>query len=175
MAKYSTGGSSAGSGGGTCELCGKSTESLTTVSVAGAQLSVCQSCADLDESKKRSRRSGNESQGSSSGSSGESRERNSAIRTAAKQLDAARGDSSHWEEHGTNYERDRLPYLVSGYGEIVEDARQEEGLQLSELAEEIDVDENDLLAVEQGRATQAGVGGSVIRALEERLDVTLSE
>lgn len=177
MAKYSTGGSSGGSGSGTCELCGKSTDSLTTASVAGAQLSVCQSCADLDESKKRSRR--NQSQGdsgSSSGSSGGSeREENSAIRAAAQQLDAARGDSSHWEEHGTNYERDRLPYLVSGYGEIVEEARQEEGLQLSELAEELDVDENDLLAVEQGRATQAGVGGSVVRALEERLGVTLSE
>ncbi|WP_435095468.1 helix-turn-helix domain-containing protein [Halarchaeum sp. P4] len=178
MAKYSTGGSSGGSGSGTCELCGKSTESLTTASVAGAQLSVCQNCADLDESKKRSRRGQNQGgdSGSSSGSSGGSeREPNSAVRAAAEQLDAARGDSSHWEEHGTNYERDRLPYLVSGYGELVEEARQEEGLQLSELAEELDVDENDLLAVEQGRATQAGVGGSVIRALEERLGVTLSE
>ncbi|GAD51431.1 HTH-type transcriptional regulator [Halarchaeum acidiphilum MH1-52-1] len=176
MAKYSTGGSSAGGGSGTCELCGESTDSLTTASVAGAELSVCQNCADLDESKKRSRRNsgGSGNGGSSSGSSGgPTRERNSAVRTAAKQLDASRGDSSHWEEHGTNYERDRLPYLVSGYGERVEAARQEEGLQLAELAEELDVDENDLLAIEQGRATQAGVGGSVVRALEERLDVTL--
>ncbi|GGN15867.1 helix-turn-helix domain-containing protein [Halarchaeum nitratireducens] len=174
MAKYSTGGSSGGGGGGTCELCGTSTDSLTTASVAGAELTVCQSCADLDESKKRSRRDANSGNGSPSGSSGGSeRERNSAVRTAAKQIDATRGDSSHWEEHGTNYERDRLPYLVSGYGERVEAARQEEGLQLAELAEELDVDENDLLAIEQGRATQAGVGGSVVRALEERLDVTL--
>jgi len=171
MAKYSTGGSLGGSGGGTCELCGKSTESLTTASVAGATLSVCSDCADLDESaKKSSRRSSGES-GSPSGSSGD--ERRSAIRTAARQIDAARGDSTHWEEHGTNYERDRLPYLVSGYGELVEAARQDEGLQLAELAAELDVEENDLLAVEQGRATQAGVGGSVVRALEERLDVTL--
>ncbi|GAA0300806.1 helix-turn-helix domain-containing protein [Halarchaeum salinum] len=174
MAKYSTGGSSGGGGGGTCELCGTSTDSLTTASVAGAELTVCRDCADLDESKKRSRRNTNAESGSSSGSSGGSeRERNSAVRTAAKQIDASRGDSSHWEEHGTNYERDRLPYLVSGYGERVEAARQEEGLQLAELAEELDVDENDLLAVEQGRATKAGVGGSVVRALEERLDVTL--
>jgi len=174
MAKYSTGGSSGGGGGGTCELCGTSTDSLTTASVAGAELTVCQSCADLDESKKRSRRNANSDSGSSSGSSGGSeREPNSAVRTAAKQIDATRGDSSHWEEHGTNYERDRLPYLVSGYGERVEAARQEEGLQLAELADELDVEENDLLAIEQGRATKAGVGGSVVRALEERLDVTL--
>ena len=127
----------------------------------------------MDERKKRSRRDRDDQSGPSSGSSGD--ERSGAIKQAAKQLDAARGDSRHWEEHGTNYERDQLPYLVSGYGEIAEEARQTEGLQLSELAAELDVAENDLLAVEQGRATQAGVGGGVVRALEERLDVTLSE
>ncbi|MGM0592579.1 MAG: helix-turn-helix domain-containing protein, partial [Halobacteriota archaeon] len=57
----------------------------------------------------------------------------------------------------------------------VEDARQEAGLQLAELAAELDVEEKELLAVEQGRATRAGVGGSVIHKLEDRLDVVLSE
>jgi hypothetical protein len=32
-----------------------------------------------------------------------------------------------------------------------------------------------LLAVEQGRATQAGIGGSLIEGLEDRLDVDLIE
>ncbi len=54
-------------------------------------------------------------------------------------------------------------------------ARQDAGYQREELAQEIDVDENDLLAVEQGRATSASVGGSVIRALEAELDVELIE
>ncbi|PSP47996.1 transcriptional regulator, partial [Halobacteriales archaeon QH_6_66_25] len=44
-----------------------------------------------------------------------------------------------------------------------------------ELAGELGVDESDLLALEQGRATQAGVGGSVVRAAEEFLDVDLVE
>jgi ribosome-binding protein aMBF1 (putative translation factor) len=87
--------------------------------------------------------------------------------------DKQKGDPTHWEKEGTNYEKDRLPYLVSGYGDIAEEARQAEGLQLEELATELDVDEADLLAVEQGRASRAGVGGSVIRALENRLDVRL--
>jgi len=52
-------------------------------------------------------------------------------------------------------------------------ARQDAGLQLAELAAELDLDEKQLLAIEQGRATRANVGGSAIRALEERLDVTL--
>jgi hypothetical protein len=37
----------------------------------------------------------------------------------------------------------------------------------------VSVDEADLLALEQGRATQAGVGGSTVAALEEFLDVDL--
>ena len=62
---------------------------------------------------------------------------------------------------------------MTGYGERAESARQEAGLTVEELAAELDVAEADIDAVEQGRATRAGVGGSVVRALEERLDVGL--
>lgn len=165
MAKYSTGGSSGGSDSGTCELCGKASDSLVTASVAGAELNVCSDCANLDESPK-SQRSRNDSE--------EQDRKRQAARNTAKTLDAAKPDASNWEE-GADYDSDQLPYLVSGYGEKVREARQEEGYQLDELAEELGLDENDLLAVEQGRATQAGVGGSVIEALEERLDLTLAE
>jgi ribosome-binding protein aMBF1 (putative translation factor) len=89
--------------------------------------------------------------------------------------DQTRGDSSRWEQEGTNYEKDRLPYLVSGYAELVQEARREAGLQPAELASELGVPESDLTAVEQGRAARAGIGGSLIRALEERLDVELVE
>jgi ribosome-binding protein aMBF1 (putative translation factor) len=182
MAKYSTGGSSRG-GGGSCELCGAATESLRTATVAGAELSVCPDCAkNHDEAaNRRSSRSGGGGGGSGhsggSGGTGDSptdRKRRAAQNTA-RQYDKLGGDSSHWEEHGTDYESDRLPYLVSDYGKRVVEARQGAGLQREELAEELDVDESDLLAVEQGRATRAGVGGSVIAALESRLDVELSE
>jgi ribosome-binding protein aMBF1 (putative translation factor) len=54
-------------------------------------------------------------------------------------------------------------------------ARQDAGLQTEELAAEIDVDESDVLAVEQSRATKAGVGGSTISALEAFLDIELTE
>jgi len=85
------------------------------------------------------------------------------------------GDTSHWEESGTDYDDDQLPYLVRDYGERVEDARQNAGLQRDELADELDVPESDLLAVEQGRATQAGLGGSLIEALEDELSIELVE
>ncbi len=98
-----------------------------------------------------------------------------AAQNVAKANPVWDGDSEHWEKEGTNYDDDPLPYLVSGYGETVVDARQDAGLQREELADELGIREQDLLAVEQGRATQAGIGGGVIAALEERLDVTLSE
>ncbi|AUV82302.1 transcriptional regulator [Salinigranum rubrum] len=174
MAKYSTGSGGGGDAGDACELCGKETGDLRRANVAGADLLVCGSCAPHGD--QRGGGGGRDRSGSGDGSddSGfEGNRKKRAAQRAAKMYDKQKGDPTHWEKEGTNYEKDRLPYLVSGYGDIAEEARQAEGLQLEELATELDVDEADLLAVEQGRASRAGVGGSVIRALENRLDVRL--
>jgi ribosome-binding protein aMBF1 (putative translation factor) len=168
MAKYSTGGSSGPGSGDACELCGTESESLREANVAGAQLQVCPDCAPHDDNahKDEKKRTGGDGDGD------RTRE---AVSNAAKASPAWNDDSEHWEEEGTNYDDDQLPYLVSGYGGELQSARQDAGLQRSELAEELDADESDLLAIEQGRATQAGVGGSLVRAIEQRLDVTLVE
>jgi AhpD family alkylhydroperoxidase len=168
MAKYSTGGSSGGGGGGSCELCGKTSDSLTEANVAGAQLTVCSDCASSHNDSAKTE--------SSTESTDEEQDRKrKAAQNAAKASGVYDGDSRHWEEEGTNYDDDPLPYLVSGYGDRVEQARQDAGLQRGELAEELDVPENDLLAVEQGRANQANVGGKLVEVLEDRLDVQLAE
>jgi len=174
MAKYSTGGSRGGDGGGTCELCGTATENLRTATVAGATLQVCGDCAAHSDEGGSSQRSDSGGGSGRSGAGGASPGKRAAQHTA-RAIDAASGDSSHWEEHGTNYDSDQLPYLVPDYGDRVVAARQDAGLQREELAEELGISETDLLAVEQERATRAGVGGSVIAALEERLDVELAE
>ena len=166
MAKYSTG-SGGGGAGESCELCGASGVELHTANVAGAQLEVCSDCAEHDDNAKTT----------SSASSDDQDERNRRKRAAqntARMHDASKGDASHWEE-GADYDDDQLPYLVDDYGQRLTDARQDAGYQLAELAEELGLDEADLLAVEQGRATQANVGGSVIVTLEDFLDVDLSE
>jgi ribosome-binding protein aMBF1 (putative translation factor) len=186
MAKYSTGGGGGGDDGDACELCGRETSQLQRATVAGAKLLVCSDCRPHDDAGNApGGRSGSGSGGSPGGSSGgspggasaestgpESRKKELA-RKQAKMYDSATGDSKHWEEGGTNYESDRLPYLVSGYGDDVSAARQEAGLTVEELAEELGVDEDDVFAVEDGRAATAGVGGSVVRALEERLGVEI--
>ena len=172
MAKYSTGGGGGGGDGESCELCGRDSTNLRTANVAGAELLVCADCAPHGESDGRDGRGGSRSGG---GQDGEPNRKKRAAQNAARIYDAGRGDSTHWEKEGTDYEDDRLPYLASGYGERAEAARQEAGLTAEELAAELEVDEDDILAVEQGRAARAGVGGSVVRTLEERLGVALAE
>jgi len=183
MAKYSTGGGGGGDDGDACELCGRETTDLQRATVAGAKLLVCADCRPHDDAGNapsggsgggsRSGSSGGSPGGASAGSSGPESRKKELARKQAKMYDSATGDSKHWEEGGTNYESDRLPYLVSGYGDDVAAARQEAELTVEELAEELDVDEDDLFAVEDGRAATADVGGSVVRALEERLGVEI--
>lgn len=173
MAKYSTGDSSGG-GATSCELCGAESDSLTLETVAGAEIEVCSSCATHGDST-----------GGPSGGSGrpagsnrdqdETSRKKKAAQNVAKANPVWDGDSEHWEREGTNYDDDPLPYLVSDYGSVLEAARQEAGRTREELADDLGVPESDLLAIEQGRATQAGIGGGLIEALEERLDVELAE
>ncbi|ELY50044.1 helix-turn-helix domain-containing protein [Natronolimnohabitans innermongolicus] len=176
MAKYSTG-SSTGGGGTNCELCGAESEKLRLASVAGAELEVCPDCAPHDDTQQQSQsRGGSRGQGQdSSGGRDEPSRKQKAAQNVAKANPVWDGDSEHWEKEGTNYDEDPLPYLVSGYGEKLVEARQEAGLQREELADELGAREKHILAVEQGRATQAGIGGGLIDALEEHLDVELAE
>ena len=181
MAKYSTG-SSSGGGGTNCELCGAESDSLRLATVSGAELEVCPDCAPHDDNQKTRSRGASSGSGSGSGagsssqsSQDEPNRKKKAAQNVAKANPVWDGDSEHWEKEGTNYSDDPLPYLVTGYGETVVEARREAGLQREELAEELGVREQDLLAVEQGRATQAGIGGGLIEALEDHLDIEISE
>lgn len=163
MAKYSTG-EGGGGAGGSCELCGREDVALETATVAGATLEVCANCAGDH----------GEGPGSVDQQDGDDRPPKRTARNAARIYDAASHDASQWED-GADYDDDQLPYLVRGYGDRLVEARQDAGLQREELAAELEVDPAALLAVEQGRATQAGVGGSTITAIEEHLDVELTE
>jgi ribosome-binding protein aMBF1 (putative translation factor) len=159
MAKYSTG-SGGGGSGGSCELCGADGD-LRTATVAGATLEVCADCVEHDDAG-----------GGDGGGDGDRDRAQRAAQNTAKIHDAAAADAEHWED-GADYDDDQLPYLVTDYADRLTAARQDAGYQLEGLAAEAGVDEADLLALEQGRATQAGVGGSTVGALERFLDVEL--
>lgn len=163
MPKYSTGDRSGGAE--SCELCGTQSKDLTTATVAGAELELCSECLPHGESENEQHTTSDREQ--------ESRRR--AAQNVAKLADTRSGDSSRWEREGTNYDSDPLPYLVSGYGDRVRTAREDADLTVEDLAADLDADVEALRAVEEGRAARAGVGGSLIAALEERLDVTVAE
>ncbi|SNZ05827.1 transcriptional regulator, XRE family [Natronoarchaeum philippinense] len=168
MAKYSTGSSSGSGDADACELCGATSASLRPANVAGAELDVCPDCAPHDDNAHKDQKKTDQS----GGDSGTDRNPVEAANSETSMWD---GDTSRWEEEGTHYDDDPLPYLVTDYGSVAESARQDAGLQREELAEELELPESDLLAIEQGRANQAGVSGSMIAALEERLGVELAE
>lgn len=170
MAKYSTGGVGSGESD-SCELCGAEGRSLESANVAGARLLVCPECRrhaagnDRGSDRGRTRDDGDE----------EERDRKlRAVRAQARLDDARKGNADRWVGGG-DYEDDPLPYLAKGYGGRLTEAREEASLSVGDLAGELGVREADVLAVEQGRANSAGIGGSLIDALEERLNVELSE
>jgi ribosome-binding protein aMBF1 (putative translation factor) len=168
MAKYSTG--NASGDGESCELCGAHDTDLTTATVAGAELDLCPNCLDHGETDDR----GGSKPGGDRDADRDRDRRQRAAQNTATFTDTG-GDSSRWEREGTNYDRDQLPYLVSDYGDRAKRAREDADRSVEELADDLDVATEDLRAVEEGRAARADVGGSLVSALEERLDVTLVE
>jgi len=171
MAKYSTGSGGDDDGGGACELCGTESGSLDKANVAGAVIQVCSDCEPMGENRSKDRKKRSQQGGSRDGTRTNRKKR--AAQNTAKVIDAEESDDD-WVEN-TSYDDDSLPYLVSGYGDVVTESRQEEGLTTAEVAERIDAAEDDILAVEEGRATRADIGGSVIERLEELFDVQLAE
>lgn len=169
MAKYSTGSGGGGDDGDACELCGTESASLRKANVAGAELLVCSDCEPMSANRNKDEKKREQEGGTRDGERTNRKKR--AAQNTAKLMDSNQPDTE-WVED-TDYDDDSLPYLVSGYGDLVTEARQDAGLTVEEVAAELDADEDDLLAVEDGRAATAGVGGSVVRALEERLGVEI--
>ncbi len=165
MAKYSTGKSGSSSGGETCELCGERNSSLSEASIAGATLQVCPDCAPHDDSTPNT--TGSDGAGESD------RKRDVVKRATAETATLWDSDTTHWEQDGAGYDDDPLPYLIPEYAEVVKEAREDAGLDVSELARTIEVDELAVLAVERGKAVQNNVGGGVIEALEDELSIDL--
>jgi ribosome-binding protein aMBF1 (putative translation factor) len=174
MAKYSTGGVSSDDEG-SCELCGAEGRPLRTEQVAGATLAICPECRERHaEGGTKERERDEYGQETETRDPDEPDRQQRAVRNTARMDDAQRQDSKHWES-GADYEGDPLPYLIRGYGDRLAKARAAADLGTAELAGELDADEADIIAIEQGRATKAGIGGSLIATLEEQLNITLSD
>jgi len=182
MAKYSTGGGGGGDDGDACEPLRARPQTSSGPRSPGRSSSSARTAAPDDAGNaRRARRirweSGRKFRrkpgGASSESTGTGTEPEEGNRPQAGEDGLRDRRLKHWEEGGTNYESDRLPYLVSGYGDDVAAARQRRRTHGRGAGRGIRRRRDDLFAVEDGRAATAGVGGSVVRALEERLGVDI--
>jgi len=137
MTEYSTGSGGGGDDGDACELCGTASSSLRKANVAGAELLVCSDCEPMGANRHKEEKK-REQQGGSRGEPQNRKKR--AAQNTAKLIESNEPDTD-WVE-GAEYDDDSLPYLVSGYGNRVTDARQDAGLTTEEVAEELEVDYN---------------------------------
>jgi putative transcription factor len=149
-----------------CEMCGAETSTPKTVKVEGAELDVCDECADFGTevkteststtSTKYSTGSSGDSDGSDGGSSG--------------------GTTSGGGSGGGGSSRrsdmfDDMDELAQDYDERIRSAREDRGLSQSDLANELNEKASLIRKLERGETLPAD---SVQSKLERFLDVSLS-
>jgi putative transcription factor len=144
-----------------CEMCGAETSSPTTVEIEGAELDVCDDCADFGtevEQQSTGEPSTKYSTGSSSGSAGD--------------LSSA-GDSGGGG--GSRRRRDMfddMDEVVQDYDERIRTARESAGLSQKELAQELNEKASLIRKLERGASLPSD---SVQGKLERKLDIMLTE
>lgn len=143
-----------------CEMCGTEVPDPKTVKVEGAELDVCDECADFGTEVKQDSSSTTSTKysTSSSGSSGSSS-----------------GSSSSSESSGGRRRRDmfdEMEELVSDYDERIRDAREGAELSQEELANELKEKASVIRKVERGDSLPSD---DVREKLERELGITLTE
>lgn len=146
-----------------CELCGAETASPRTAKIEGAELEVCDDCADLgtevktEESTSTSTKYSTDSSGSSSSSS------------------ASSSGSSTGGSGGGGRRRDmfdEMDELVPDYGERIRSAREERGLSQEDLGDQINEKASLIRKLERSDTLPSD---GVQRKLEGHLNITLTE
>ncbi|MFB6083028.1 MAG: multiprotein bridging factor aMBF1 [Halorientalis sp.] len=151
-----------------CEMCGAETSSPNTVKVEGAELDVCDDCADFgtevrtqESSTSSTKYSTGSSSGSDSGSSGSGGGSGSA------------GSSSSGGGGGRRRDMfDEMDEVVQDYDERIRQAREAAGLSQEELANQLNEKASLIRKLERGDTLPSD---EVQRKLERALDIALTE
>ena len=141
-----------------CEMCGAETASPTTVKIEGAELDVCDDCADFGtEVEQQSTASASTKYSTDSDSSGQS--------------DSAGGSGSAGGSRGPDM-FDDMEEIVQDYDERIRNARESAGLSQEDLAKELNEKASLIRKLERGASLPSD---SIQGKLERRLDITLTE
>ncbi len=149
-------------------MCGAETSSPKTVKIEGAELDVCDNCADFgtevrteESTSTTSTKYSTGSSGGSSGSSGSSGGRSSSG-----------GGSSSGGSGGRSDMFDDMDQLAQDYDDRIRRARESEGLSQSDLANELNEKASLIRKLERGETLPSD---TVQSKLERFLNISLSE
>jgi putative transcription factor len=145
-----------------CEMCGAERASLTTAKVEGAELELCDDCADFGTEVKTTSSSGS-TKYSTSSSSG----------TSSASSGSSGGSSS--SGGGSTRRRDMfddMDEVATDYDQRIREAREGEGLSQEDLARELNEKASLIRKLERGDVLPSD---EVQQKLERRLDISLVE
>ncbi|MFB6164673.1 MAG: multiprotein bridging factor aMBF1 [Haloarculaceae archaeon] len=150
-----------------CEMCGTETSSPNTVKVEGAELDVCDDCADFGTEVRTESSSSTSTKysTSSSGSSGSSSESSSS----------SSGSSSSGGSGGGGRRRDmfdEMDEVAQDFDQRIRNGREAAGLSQEELANQLNEKASLIRKLEHGDHLPSD---KVQRKLEKALDITLTE
>ncbi len=143
-----------------CEMCGTETGSPKTVKIEGAELEVCDDCAEFGTEIKTQETSSTSTKYSTSSSSG----------TSSSSTSSAGGSSSS----GGGRRRDmfdEMDEVVQDYDDRIRDARESKGLTQEELAKQLNEKASLIRKLERGDVLPSD---SIQRKLERKLGIDLS-
>lgn len=142
-----------------CEMCGADTASPTTVKIEGAELDVCDDCADF----------GTEVESESTESTSTKYSTDSSTASGQSESAGRSNDSSRSRQRDMF---DDMDEIVQDYDERIRNAREAAGLSQEDLADELNEKASLIRKLERGASLPSD---SVQKELERHLDITLTE
>lgn len=142
-----------------CEMCGADTASPTTVIIEGAELDVCDDCADF----------GTEVESESTETTSTKYSTDSSTASGQSESTGRSGGSNRSRQHDMF---DDMDEVVQDYDERIRNARETAGLSQEDLAKELNEKASLIRKLEHGANLPSD---SVQGKLERRLDITLTE
>ncbi|WP_227354355.1 multiprotein bridging factor aMBF1 [Haladaptatus salinisoli] len=142
-----------------CEMCGAETTSPRTIKVEGAELDVCDNCADFGTEVKTQQSSSTSTKYSTSSSSGGS--------SASSGSSGSSGASSRRRSDMF----DDMDEIAQDYDDRIRNAREAEGLSQEDLAKELNEKASLIRKLERGDVLPSD---SVQKKLERKLGISLT-
>jgi putative transcription factor len=149
-----------------CEMCGTETASPKTVKVEGAELDVCDQCADFGTEVKTQETSSTSTKYSTSNSSGSG---SSGSSSSSSSRSSSSSSSSGGGRRSDMF--DDMDDLTQDYDDRIRRARENKNLSQSELANELNEKASLIRKLERGETLPSD---SVQNKLERFLDIELS-